>query len=1133
MRVSERSIEHVLAFEALDSRGRPTVACVIELAGGAQACATVPSGASTGRHEAHERRDGGARYGGRGVRSAVAAVNGEIAALLRGRDAADQAVLDAALRDLDGTPSLSRLGANAILAASVASALAAAEAARTPLWRLLAPGLPPLLPLPMVNVLSGGAHAGGAVDVQDVLVIPLAARTFAEAIEHAARVRHGAAAELRTRGHDPTLVADEGGLAAPLASNEEALEVASRGLERSGIEAALALDVAATQLLDGAGYWLALRRPDARRRRDGPRGGRLGAALPARLDRGSPRRTTRRTSAATAARATPGAACASAVAAVNGEIAALLRGRDAADQAVLDAALRDLDGTPALARLGANAVLAASVRLRAGRRRGRAHAALAAARPDRPPLLPLPMVNVLSGGAHAGRAVDVQDVLVIPLAARTFAEAIEHAALRARTAPRPSCARAATRPRSWPTRAAWPRRSPPTRRRSRSRAAASSARASRPRSRSTWRPRSSSTATATGSRCEEPQPGRRALAREIAGWARRYPLVSIEDPLGEDDWEAWRLAPTCSAPTCSCSATTSSRPRPTGSRTASRPGVANAVLVKPNQAGTLSDARETLELAQREGYATVVSARSGDSEDAWLADLAVGWRSGQIKVGSTQRSERTAKWNRLLRIEAECPDARARAVARRAAAFLYGLSRALRLDPRPRACARLLRHPARRARERRRPVRARSAGPRCRRARPGESYASVAAGVVGAFAGDELEPALLERLCAEAYAGFRHPAVCPLVQLDADEWLLELFHGPTLAFKDLALQLVGRLFDHVLSERDERITVLVATSGDTGSAAISGLASCSRAEIVVLYPGGPRERRPAAADDDGRRARTCTPSRSRARSTTASASSRQLFGDAALRERAGLAAMNSINWARIAAQVAYYVWATASLGGRGARVRRAHRQLRQRALRLGRARLRHAARAARDRLERQRHPAAPARERAAGDARRRAHAQPEHGHPDLVEPRAAALRALRPRSRAHGPRARGLRADGLAHARRRRAGRRARAVRGRVAGRRRDARGDARRVPPQRHAARSRTRAVGLTAGRARKAGRDAPLVALATAHPAKFPEAVERATGIAPALPPPLADLHERPERSERVPADADAVRHLVERAR
>ncbi len=255
--MNERRIEHVLAFEALDSRGTPTVACVVTLGGGAQACATVPAGASTGRHEAHERRDGGERYAGRGVRAAVAAVNGEIAAKLRGHDAAESAVVDAALRDLDGTPALSRLGANAVLAASLATALAAAEAARVPLWRMLAPGAAPLLPRPMVNVLSGGAHAGRAVDVQDVLVIPLAAATFAEAIEHAALVRAGAAAELRERGYATALVADEGGLAAPLASNEEALEIGTRGIERAGVAAALALDVAATQLLDGDGYRLA------------------------------------------------------------------------------------------------------------------------------------------------------------------------------------------------------------------------------------------------------------------------------------------------------------------------------------------------------------------------------------------------------------------------------------------------------------------------------------------------------------------------------------------------------------------------------------------------------------------------------------------------------------------------------------------------------------------------------------------------------------------------------------------------------------------------------------------------------------------------------------------------------------
>ncbi|MDX6561142.1 MAG: enolase [Gaiellales bacterium] len=412
--MSGRSVERVLAFEALDSRGTPTVACVISLADGAEACATVPAGASTGRHEAHERRDGGERYDGRGVRGAVAAVNGEIAACLRGLDAADQPAVDAALTALDGTPELGRLGSNAVLAASVGCALAAAASARRPLWEVLAPVSPPLLPRPMVNVLSGGAHADRAVDVQDVLVIPLAATTFRQAIEDAARVRAGAAEELRERGHVTALVADEGGLAAPLESNEEALEIASRGIERSGVDAALALDVAATQLIHGSGYRLA--------RED-----------------------------------------------------------------------RFLDGA--------------------------------------------------------------------------------------------------------------------------------------------------------------------ALVRELAGWARRFPLVSIEDPLGEDDWDAWHLAGELLPPGIQLLgddlfATSCER-----IARGVAEGVANAVLVKPNQAGTLSGARKALELAHREGYATVLSARSGESEDAWLADLAVGWRSGQIKVGSTQRSERTAKWNRLLRIEAERPDA--------------------------------------------------------------------------------------------------------------------------------------------------------------------------------------------------------------------------------------------------------------------------------------------------------------------------------------------------------------------------------------------------------------------------------------------------------------------------------------------
>lgn len=411
------AIDRVLAYEALDSRGNPTVACVLRLRDGAEGEAIVPSGASTGTHEAHERRDGGERYGGKGVRDAVAAVNGEIADAVRGLDGTDQPGIDAALRSLDGTATLERLGANAVLSVSVAAAIATARSRGVPLWRSLAPQGPPLLPLPMVNVVSGGAHAAGAIDIQDVLVVPLGAASFAEAIEWAARVRAGAAAELRARGHGVSLVADEGGLAAPLGSSREAIEVVTRGIERAGLEpggeAAIAIDVAASELGDGEeGY-----------------------------------------------------------------------------------------------------VLAAE-----GRR------------------------------------------------------------------------------------------------------------------------------LATGE-----------LVSEIRAWADAFPIVSIEDPLGEDDalWPGLThlLGRRLQLVGDDRFVTSASR-----LREGIVGGVANAVLVKPNQCGTLSEALEVVRLAQEAGYATVVSARSGETEDTWLSDLAVGWRAGQIKVGSTQRSERTAKWNRLLRIEAEAPD---------------------------------------------------------------------------------------------------------------------------------------------------------------------------------------------------------------------------------------------------------------------------------------------------------------------------------------------------------------------------------------------------------------------------------------------------------------------------------------------
>jgi enolase 1/2/3 len=411
--MSSTTIDGVVAWEALDSRGTPTVACEIRLSGGAHASATVPSGASTGTHEAAELRDGGERYGGRGVRQAVDSVNGPIAAELAGLDAAAQDALDAALRELDGTAGLSRLGANAVLAVSLAAALAAAAADGVPLWRRL--GAKPLLPLPMVNVISGGAHARGAgVDVQDFLVVPVGATSFAEAIEWAWRVRQRTEELAAARGLPASLVADEGGLGLALASNRAGLELLLAGIERSGLtpgaEAAIAVDVAATQLHGPDGYVLA------------------------------------------------------------------------AEDRTLDSA---------------------------------------------------------------------------------------------------------------------------------------------------------------------------GVIDELAAWCRDFPVVSLEDPLSEDDWSGWtevtqRLGSSVQLLGDDLFVTQVDR-----LERGVREGAANAVLVKPNQCGTLSGAHATVERARAAGYATVISARSGDTEDAWLADLAVGWRAGQIKVGSTTRSERTAKWNRLLRIEQE------------------------------------------------------------------------------------------------------------------------------------------------------------------------------------------------------------------------------------------------------------------------------------------------------------------------------------------------------------------------------------------------------------------------------------------------------------------------------------------------
>lgn len=402
-------IARVFAWEALDSRGTPTVACSVELESGVAADAVAPSGASTGRHEAHELRDGGERYAGRGARRAVANVNDVLGPALRGRDPAQLEANDATLRELDGTPRLERLGANAVLAVSLAAARAGAAAEGVPLHDFLPGAGTPRLPLPMVNVVSGGAHAGRMVDVQDVLVVPVGAASFAEAIEWAARVRRATAQAAEARGLSAALVADEGGLAFPLASSRAAVELVAVGIEAAGVDAAIAIDVAASGLVADGGYRLA------------------------------------------------------------GEGRTLASGE---------------------------------------------------------------------------------------------------------------------------------------------------------------------------------------LLEELASWRSFAPIVSFEDPLGEDDWDGWAAAGAAlhGLQLLGDDLLVTSLER---LERAAAMGVANAVLVKPNQVGTVSEARALTLRAQALGYATVVSARSGDTEDSWLADFAVAWRADQIKVGSTTRSERTAKWNRLLRLESE------------------------------------------------------------------------------------------------------------------------------------------------------------------------------------------------------------------------------------------------------------------------------------------------------------------------------------------------------------------------------------------------------------------------------------------------------------------------------------------------
>ncbi len=408
------SIAAVHAREVLDSRGNPTVEVEVRLSGDALGVAIVPSGASTGAHEAVELRDGDtARYDGKGVLRAVANVNGEIAASVAGRDALDQAGLDRALIDLDGTPNKGRLGANALLGVSLAVAHAAAAAAGQPLYRYLAGASANRLPVPLVNILNGGKHALDSTDFQEFMIAPLGAPTFAEALRWAAETFHALGAVLHERGF-ATTVGDEGGYAPSLETNEAAIGLVLEAIERAGyqpgVQIAIALDPAATELYADGSYVL----------------------------------------------------------------------------------------------------------------------------------------------AREGRTLSTAEMIGF------------------------------------------------------------------------W-----------------------------ADWVARYPIISLEDGLAEDDWAGWtaltaQLGGQMQVMGDDLLVTNTER-----LARGIRERAANAILIKLNQIGTLTETREAVEMARAAGWHSIVSHRSGETEDTTIADLVVAWGTGQIKTGSVSRSERIAKYNRLLRIEDE------------------------------------------------------------------------------------------------------------------------------------------------------------------------------------------------------------------------------------------------------------------------------------------------------------------------------------------------------------------------------------------------------------------------------------------------------------------------------------------------
>jgi enolase len=411
------TIEAVGAREILDSRGNPTVEVEVALDDGTISRAAVPSGASTGQFEAVELRDGANRYGGKGVEKAVTGVLKEIGPALAGFDASEQRLVDQALLDLDGTPNKSRLGANAILGVSLAVAKAAADSADLPLFRYLGGANAYLLPVPMMNILNGGAHADSGVDVQEFMVLPIGAATFREAVQQGAEVYHALKGVLKQRGL-ATGLGDEGGFAPSLPSNRDALDLIAAAVSETGLrlgdDIVFALDAAATEFYD---------------------------------------------------------------------------------------------------------VQAACYRF----------------------------------------------------------EGLEKSAAQ--------------------------------------------------------------------------------MADYYAELVDAYPIVSLEDPLSEEDWEGWAAMTASMGASVQIVGDDVFVTNVERLRRGIDEGTANALLVKVNQIGTLTETLDAVDLAHRNGLRCVVSHRSGETEDTTIADLVVAINCGQIKTGAPARSERVAKYNQLMRIEEELDDA--------------------------------------------------------------------------------------------------------------------------------------------------------------------------------------------------------------------------------------------------------------------------------------------------------------------------------------------------------------------------------------------------------------------------------------------------------------------------------------------